>query len=72
MVNLGKAIPVVGGVISGGFDFAETSVIAKRAYKMFIMGELNITDGNSDDAAELIEAEILMTDELKEEHTNEE
>lgn len=72
LVNLGKAIPVVGGVISGGFDFAETSVIAKRAYKMFIMGELNITDGNSDDAAELIEAEILMTDELKEEHTNEE
>ena len=71
-----KKIP--GGVltkINQGVGFrlvTKFGVIAKRAYKMFIMGELNITDGNSDDAAELIEAEILMTDELKEEHTNEE
>ena len=39
IINLGKAIPIVGGVISGGMDFAETRVIANRAFKMFILGD---------------------------------
>lgn len=41
LINIGKAIPVVGGVIGGGFDFAETEIIANRAYKMFIKGDFN-------------------------------
>lgn len=53
LVNLGKAIPVVGAAINGGFDLVETKVIANRAYKMFIekdfsvgekIDELEITD----------------------------
>ena len=40
LINLGKAIPVLGGVISGGFDFAETKIIAARAYNMFIKNDL--------------------------------
>ena len=40
IINLGKAVPIVGGVISGGQDFAETRVIANRAFKMFILGDL--------------------------------
>lgn len=39
IINLGKAVPIVGGVISGGLDFAETRVIANRAFKMFILGD---------------------------------
>ena len=35
-INLGKAVPVVGGVIGGGFDFASTKIIADNAYNMFI------------------------------------
>lgn len=46
LINIGKAVPVVGGVISGGFDFAETKVIANRAYKMFIKGNFNVLSGN--------------------------
>ena len=38
IVNIGKAVPVVGGVIGGGFDFAETKLMARRAYKLFIEG----------------------------------
>lgn len=34
VVNLGKAVPVLGGVVGGGFNFAETKVIARRAYKL--------------------------------------
>ena len=41
IVNIGKMIPVIGGVIGGGFDFVETKVIAKRAYKMFIEGDFS-------------------------------
>lgn len=40
IINLGKVVPVLGGVISGGFDFAETKVIAARAYNMFIKNDL--------------------------------
>ena len=35
-------VPVVGGIISGGFDFAETKVIANRAYTMFIDGNFDV------------------------------
>lgn len=45
LINLGKAVPVVGGVLGGGFDFAETRVIASRAYKMFIEGDIEVLSG---------------------------
>lgn len=44
VINLSKGIPLVGGFISGGFDFVETKIIADRAYKMFIKGSLSIVD----------------------------
>ena len=40
VVNLGKLVPGVGGFVGGGLDFAETNMIAKRAYNMFIQGEI--------------------------------
>lgn len=52
IVNIGKAVPVVGGMISGGFDFVETKVIANRAYKMFINGDFNVS---SEDVEKVIE-----------------
>ena len=39
IINMGKLVPGVGGLISGGFDFADTRIIAKRAYKQFILGQ---------------------------------
>jgi hypothetical protein len=42
IVNLGKMIPVVGAVISGGFDLAETKIIANRAYEEFIEGDYQL------------------------------
>lgn len=41
VINIGKTVPVVGGIIGGGFDFVETKAIANRAYKMFINGNFN-------------------------------
>lgn len=38
IVNLGELVPGVGAVINGSVDFAETKVIADRAYKMFFDG----------------------------------
>ncbi|WP_165170180.1 EcsC family protein [Adlercreutzia sp. ZJ242] len=39
IVNLGKMIPLAGGVIGGGVDVLSTSVIAKNAIRMFISNE---------------------------------
>ncbi len=36
VINLGKLVPVVGGVVGGGLDFAETKIIATKAYDAFI------------------------------------
>lgn len=44
LINLGKAVPVVGGIIGGGFDLVETKLIADRAYKMFFEGELTSSE----------------------------
>ena len=63
LINIGKAIPIVGGVISGGFDFAETKVIADRAYKMFILGDFSSSkkDSNAnDDIIEINEDDFVV------------
>ncbi len=44
VVNLTKTVPVVGGIVGGGFDFVETKIIANRAYKLFIEGDLTAAD----------------------------
>ena len=53
IVNIGKAVPVVGGMISGGFDFVETKVIANRAYKMFINGDFNVSSEDDEKVIEI-------------------
>ena len=59
IVNIGKAVPVAGGLIGGGFDFVETNIIAKRAYKMFVEGDFS-TSSNEDfeviDGVEVVES----------------
>ena len=57
-VSVGKAVPVVGGIVSGSLDFVETRLIAERAYNMFIRGDV----GN---AAGFAEYEILDDDETE-------
>ena len=37
IINLGKMVPAVGGIIGGGIDFAETKIIAKKAYDTFVL-----------------------------------
>lgn len=41
LVNLGKMVPGVGAVISGGLDFVETQIIGDRAYKWFFSGDFS-------------------------------
>lgn len=35
VINVGKAIPVIGGIVSGGFNYLEVAVYAKWAKEMF-------------------------------------
>lgn len=54
LINIGKAVPIVGGVIGGGFDFAETKIIANRAYKMFIKGDFSVLS-DDDEEVKIVE-----------------
>ena len=51
VINIGKAIPLLGGVIGGGFDFAETRIIGSRAYKMFILNDFSAPEKKGNDKA---------------------
>ena len=44
LINLGKMVPGVGAVISGGLDFAETKIIAERAYRWFFENDSTVED----------------------------
>lgn len=45
-INLVDMIPGVGGVVGGGFNYAETKIIADRAYNAFIKGNLDAIGDN--------------------------
>lgn len=50
ILNLGKVIPVVGGLIGGSVDLVDTKIVADRAYKLFVCGDISvITKSKSDD-----------------------
>lgn len=51
-LSVGKAVPILGGIISGGIDMIETQMIAERAYNMFLGA-----DGDHD--ADFIDFEVL-------------
>lgn len=48
VVNIGKAIPVVGAVVGGGLDLVETKAISRRAYKWFIEGNFDTEKKNDE------------------------
>ena len=58
VINIGKAVPVIGGVITGGMDLVETKFIADRAYKMFFEG-ISVDDVSCEDTVIDAEATIL-------------
>lgn len=37
IINLGKMVPLAGGIIGGGIDFVGTKIIAKKAYDVFFL-----------------------------------
>ena len=55
-VNIGKAVPLFGGIFTGAIDFIETKVIADRAYKIFIKGDLSGLAGEDEEDPETMDA----------------
>lgn len=41
IINLGEMVPLVGGVIGGGFDFVGTKVVAHKAKDVFFFKEID-------------------------------
>lgn len=40
IINLVKVVPIVGGVVGGGVDFVGTKLIANKAYKTFLLNDI--------------------------------
>lgn len=64
VVNLGKLVPVAGGIIGGGMDVASTMVIAKNAVRMFI--EEENPDASAPTEAEVIAAKKIEVEDVSE------
>lgn len=64
LVNIGKAIPVVGAVIGGGLDLAETRIIGNRAYKWFFQNDFSAKEKDSFSDENIVK-EIEATEETK-------
>lgn len=60
VINLGKMIPLAGGVIGGAFDVASTSIIAKNAVRLFIEDEGPTGEGAAKAAAVEIEGTSMQ------------
>lgn len=63
LLNLGKCVPVVGALVSGGLDLFETKIIADRAYRWFIDGDFSETENTyskpDDDIIEISEEDFF-------------
>lgn len=60
IVNLGKMVPLIGGVIGGGMDVTSTMVIGRNAIKMFILDEA--LDNAMPTEAEAIKVKAVLID----------
>ena len=70
LINIGKMIPVVGAVINGGLDLAETKIIANRAYKMFILNDYSV--GSDIPVDDVIDVDVISEDKNDAVENNEE
>lgn len=41
VINLGKMVPFVGGIVGGGFDYIGTRIIASKARDVFLLGKID-------------------------------
>lgn len=41
VINLGKMVPFVGGIVGGGFDYVGTRIIAAKAQDVFLLGKID-------------------------------
>lgn len=54
IINLSRAVPVVGAVAGGGIDYFETKAIANRAYKWFFKNDFSVDDNQNKKEEKLI------------------
>lgn len=57
LVNLGKIVPLIGGVIGGGIDIATTQTIGSTAIRMFIT-PVGAIDSDADTPADTVDPDM--------------
>ena len=69
IINLGSAVPIIGGVIGGSIDVASTKIIGDNVYKIFVKGEAPSNEKEEDviiHEAEFTEIDDIDTKMIKE------
>lgn len=59
-------LPGVGAIINGGLDFAETKIIADRAYKMFFEGDFSAGEKVKSKSSEITDEIVIDEVEIDE------
>ncbi len=57
-INIGKAVPLVGGLIGGGFDLYTTNLIGNLARDTFIAGEVISSDAHVESLVAVVQRSI--------------
>ena len=65
IINLGKLLPLVGGILGGGMDAITTQTIASNAYRLFIEGQMPTGDV-AEEVEEAVEAEAVVVEDVVE------
>lgn len=60
IINLTKLVPGVAAVVSGGFDYAETKIIANRAIEWFFKGNFIGDEKSEDQVVEIDEEDFVV------------
>lgn len=69
VVNMGKAIPLVGAAVGGSLDYGSTSLVAKRAYNAFI--KCDFSDGDPIDLEDTETGTVKPCDNAESDEINE-
>lgn len=62
-INLGKLVPIAGGLIGGGVDIASTIVISRNAIRIFIEDEtLDMSEPTEEETSDTEDTTVKATD----------
>lgn len=61
IINIGKLVPIVGAIVGGTFDFADTKILANRAYQWFFENNFSCEEEKCEESDNI----VIVEDDFK-------